>query len=64
MNGKEAFLAMKNVNQDIVVLLASGYSLNGEAQSILNMGANEFIQKPFDIDELRKKITSLIGKCA
>jgi signal transduction histidine kinase/CheY-like chemotaxis protein len=60
MGGKETFMEMKRINPDIIALLASGYSLNGEAQSILDIGVRGFIQKPFTIDELRQKISALI----
>lgn len=62
MGGKDTFIAMKNINLKIVALLASGYSLNGEAQGILDLGAKDFIQKPFDMAELREKVTSLLEK--
>jgi two-component system cell cycle sensor histidine kinase/response regulator CckA len=62
MGGKDAFVAMKRINPDIIALLASGYSLNGEARSILDMGARGFIQKPFTIAELRKSISALFGE--
>jgi signal transduction histidine kinase/CheY-like chemotaxis protein len=64
MGGKDTFIAMKRINPDIIALLASGYSLNGEAQSILNMGVRGFIQKPFAIAELFENISALLGKRA
>jgi two-component system cell cycle sensor histidine kinase/response regulator CckA len=59
MGGRDTFIAMKKINPDIVAFLVSGYSLNGEAQSILDMGIRGFIQKPFTLDELRGKISGL-----
>ncbi len=55
MNGKDTFAAMKEINPGILALLASGYSLNGEAQAILNSGVKGFLQKPFTMEELREK---------
>ena len=43
--GKDLFLAMRAINPRIRALLASGYSLNGEAQSILDAGVLAFLQK-------------------
>jgi CheY-like chemotaxis protein len=60
MGGKETFVAMKQINPGIVALLASGYSINGEAQSILDTGVRGFIQKPFTLDELRDKLVSVL----
>jgi signal transduction histidine kinase/CheY-like chemotaxis protein len=62
LSGKDTFLAMKEINPGIIALLASGYSLNGEAQSILDIGVMAFIQKPFSLSELRVKIAEVTGK--
>ncbi len=61
MGGGEAYDRMKEINPDIKVLLASGYSIDGEATEILERGCNEFIQKPFNIKELSKKIREILG---
>ncbi|MFZ2658519.1 MAG: PocR ligand-binding domain-containing protein [Victivallales bacterium] len=47
MNGKDAFLEMQKINKDVKTLLISGYSIDGEAQSLLDAGIKGFIQKPF-----------------
>jgi PAS domain S-box-containing protein len=44
----------------IKVLLSSGYSINGQATEILNRGGMGFIQKPFSIEKLSKKIINLL----
>jgi signal transduction histidine kinase/ActR/RegA family two-component response regulator len=62
MGGRETFIAMKQINPAIAALLASGYSLNGDAQSILDMGIRGFIQKPFDIARLCQSISSIMRK--
>ncbi len=61
MNGKDAFLAMKEINPDIKALLSSGYSITGEARSILKAGINGFIQKPYRRVELSKKIAEILN---
>jgi signal transduction histidine kinase/ActR/RegA family two-component response regulator len=62
LSGKDTFLAMKQTNPDIVALLVSGYSLNGEAQAILDLGVRAFIQKPFTFAELLQKIEDVRRK--
>jgi CheY-like chemotaxis protein len=61
MSGGETFDRLKNINQDIKVLLSSGYSLNGQATKILRRGCDGFIQKPFNLNQLAQKIGSIIG---
>jgi CheY-like chemotaxis protein len=43
-----------------MVLLSSGYSLNGQALDILNRGCRGFIQKPFSIGQLEQKIREIL----
>ena len=62
VGGKEAYLAMRYINPDIKVLLSSGYSVDGEAQTILDEGAKGFIQKPFRKAELSKKVAEVLNK--
>jgi CheY-like chemotaxis protein len=61
MSGGETFDRLRNINQDIKVLLSSGYSLNGQATQILRRGCDGFIQKPFNLNQLAEKIGSIIG---
>ncbi len=61
MNGHQTFLAMRRINPEIKALLATGYSLNGEAQSILDEGVLGFVQKPFDITEFSREVARVLG---
>ncbi len=62
MGGGETYDKLKETNTDIKVLLSSGYSINGQATEILERGCNGFIQKPFNIGELSKKIREILDK--
>jgi two-component system, cell cycle sensor histidine kinase and response regulator CckA len=61
MSGGEVFDQLKKIDPDVRILLASGYSIDGEASSIMDRGCNGFIQKPFNIQELSKKINEVIS---
>jgi len=56
MNGKETLSRLMETDKEVRVLLSSGYSINGEAAKILDMGCKGFIQKPLMIEELSRKI--------
>lgn len=56
MNGREAFDAMRQINPAVVAVLASGYSLDGEAQQLLADGVRGFIQKPYRKNDLARII--------
>jgi PAS domain S-box-containing protein len=60
MSGGETFDRLKQIDPEVKVLLASGYSINGQATDILNRGCDGFIQKPFRIGDLLKKIVGIM----
>jgi PAS domain S-box-containing protein len=61
MSGSGTFDRLRQLNPAVKVLLSSGYSLNGEAQHIMNRGCNAFLQKPFQIGKLSQKIREMLG---
>ena len=60
MNGLDTFIKLKNINSDVKVLLSSGFSINEEAQKILQSGARDFIQKPYRRRALSRKIIEIL----
>ncbi len=62
MGGGETYDRLKEINPNVKVLLSSGYSINGQATEILDRGCNGFIQKPFNLVELSKKIRNILDK--
>jgi CheY-like chemotaxis protein len=62
MGGGETYDRLKEMDPNVKVLLASGYSLDGQATEILNRGCDGFIQKPFSIKSLSEKLRKIILK--
>jgi len=60
MGGGKTYDTIKDLNPKVKVLLSSGYSINGQATEILNRGCNGFIQKPFSMKELSRRITQVL----
>lgn len=56
LSGNETFDCIREVDPSVKVILCSGYSLDGQAQQILDKGCSGFIQKPFNIADLSLKI--------
>ncbi len=52
---------MRKMNPQIKALLSSGYSINGEAQEILNIGVLAFIQKPFRQAQLAQQVYATVS---
>ena len=61
LSGGDTFDRLKEVNPDVKVLLSSGYSIDGQAQEILDRGCNGFIQKPFRMKELSDKLMEILA---
>lgn len=62
MSGKEVFIKIRQINPKQKVLFASGYSLNGLMQDFLRQEDIGFIQKPFNLNELSKKVKEMLNR--
>ena len=60
MDGGEVFDRVTKMKPGIKVLLSSGYSISGRAAEIMKRGCHGFIQKPFDIVSLSKKLRDIL----
>jgi len=61
MTGEDVYKHLLELRPDMKVIVCSGYSVDGPAQKILNLGADGFIQKPFSINVLSKKIKEVFS---
>ena len=60
MNGKSIYPRIMEARPNLKVLVCSGYSIDGPAQEILNAGAQDFIQKPFNMAKLSEKLKEVL----
>jgi len=60
MRGSELFEKLRALDPTARVLLSSGYSIDGEASTIMQRGCNGFIQKPFGVRELSQSIRNIL----
>jgi len=61
MSGKEAYLEMKKVNPQIKAILVSGFKKDDRIQEVLNLGVNDFIQKPYTMQMLAQGVKKVIS---
>ncbi len=61
VSGKDTFHALQAIHPEVKVIVASGFSLDGEAQSVMDAGAKGFLQKPFQGAELSNLIKSVLN---
>lgn len=60
MDGGTTFDRLRAIMPKMPVLLSSGYSIDGQANVLLQNGCKGFIQKPFTLSELSQKIRRII----
>lgn len=60
MDGEEAYRRMREIRPDLKVLFASGYYVVEQAQSLLKDGASDFLQKPFNMQQLSTKVRNML----
>jgi len=60
MGGRETYQRLQEINPGVKVLLSSGYSENGQAQDILAAGARGFLQKPYDLYAVLRKVREVL----
>jgi CheY-like chemotaxis protein len=61
MGGGEVFDQLKRIHPRVKVLLASGYSMQGQAREIMNRGCIGFIQKPFTLQDLSIRLQNILN---
>ena len=61
MNGKEAFDRLRQINDTVKVLIASGHTTAGDNSFSLQQGLHGFIQKPFTIHSIAEKVQSMLS---
>ena len=60
MNGATVFEQLRKINPHTRVLLASGYIEKHLSSVILDHNCNDFIQKPFNLQQLKHKLEKLL----
>jgi two-component system cell cycle sensor histidine kinase/response regulator CckA len=60
LSGQETFNRLKTADPALKILLSSGYTLNGDAQKLLDEGCRGFIQKPFNLMQLSVKVRNIL----
>ena len=61
-NGGTTFFQLKKINVNVKVLIASGYAKDQQIKEMMEHGCSGFIQKPFDINALSKKILNVLNE--
>lgn len=60
LSGREVFLELKKINPSVKVILTSGLNNDEISKEMRSIGVKSFIQKPYDLNLLKKKIMEII----
>ncbi len=61
INGEDTCSRIRSLNPEVKILISSGYDKIHNLQSLLNEPTITFIEKPYQVHELLKKINSLLS---
>jgi len=60
MPGKATYLALREVDSNVSVMLMSGHTLNEQVQEILDLGVRSFVSKPYSLAGLAAAMAELV----
>ncbi len=60
LSARETYLKLKEINPEIKVILVSSLKEDDRVKELLSLGANDFLQKPFNLVNLSKSVFNLI----
>jgi len=62
MGGVECFRKMKDIDPRVRVVISSGFSSENTAAEVLREGALEYLQKPYDIEDLARVVRKALTR--
>jgi len=62
ITGLEVLRSCKSTNPDTVVIMISAYASTENAVEAMNIGAYDFVPKPFDIDEIKATVANALSR--
>ncbi|MCG8484491.1 MAG: response regulator [Clostridia bacterium] len=62
LSGKETYLKLKQINPDIITIVASGLLNDERIEELSKLGINGFIKKPYNISRLSKIVSEALSK--
>jgi CheY-like chemotaxis protein len=60
LSGSETFDRIRELNPGARVILSSGYSLNEQARRIMEKGCRGFVQKPFTMADISRRLREVL----
>ncbi|MBA3455782.1 MAG: response regulator [Deltaproteobacteria bacterium] len=64
MSGRATYVALREIDPEVRVLLVSGYAMNDEVQAILDLGVRSYLAKPHTVEQLAEALVLLTAPSA
>ena len=61
-SGIEGLQEIREINSNVSIVMLTGYGDLETAQQAIRFGANDYIQKPFDIDEIQAVVKKYVDR--
>lgn len=61
VNGFDVLKFLRDMNEDLPVIVQTAYLFSGERKTSMNMGANGFISKPIQLNDLLSNIARYLN---
>ncbi len=62
LSGRDCYYQLRELDPDVRVIVASGYSNEGDVKKLLAEGALGFVQKPYSVDELALVVKEAVAR--
>ena len=59
INGLELLKMIKQIDEDIIVIMISGYATEKKAKQTFQFGAFDYIRKPFDLEQVAAMLSAV-----
>ncbi len=60
MGGKQCMRELLAINESLKIMITSGHAANGVSQEAMDLGAKDFIQKPFDVRRVLRQVRAVL----
>jgi DNA-binding NtrC family response regulator len=59
VNGIEILKLLRRLNPNLIVVMMSGYATEAKAKSALELGALDYLNKPFDLEHVKSMLNRI-----
>jgi two-component system, cell cycle sensor histidine kinase and response regulator CckA len=62
MSGMDCLAELRKINQNVKVIISTGYSFQSKTQKMLATGVSGFVKKPFKLADIAEEIKRVLSE--